>query len=268
MRDPYEVLGLTPGASDDEIKAAYRKLAKKYHPDLNGGSAEAERKMKEVNDAYTYLIKNKGQGGYGSGGNYGSSSGSYGNYSSGGQGGSYGSYGPFGGYGSQNSYGGYRNGGNSSQQDGYDFGGFQFFNFEDLFGGSSRSYQTTSYYENDPIFKNVEQMVLAGRYGDAINALKQIDQRKAAWYYWSARANMGVGNRIAALNDARTASQMAPDEAAYRELLAQLNAGGQAYGYRGGNAGGFSCCSSPLLTCCMMNMLCNCCCGRGYYGCC
>lgn len=268
MRDPYEVLGLAPGASDDEIKAAYRKLAKKYHPDLNGGSAEAERKMKEVNDAYTYLIKNKGQGGYGSGGNYGSSSGSYGNYSSGGQGGGYGSYGPFGGYGSQNSYGGYRNGGNSSQQGGYDFGGFQFFNFEDLFGGSSRSYQTTSYYENDPIFKNVEQMVLAGRYGDAINALKQIDQRKAAWYYWSARANMGVGNRIAALNDARTASQMAPDEAAYRELLAQLNAGGQAYGYRGGNAGGFSCCSSPLLTCCMMNMLCNCCCGRGYYGCC
>lgn len=268
MRDPYEVLGLAPGASDDEIKAAYRKLAKKYHPDLNGGSAEAERKMKEVNDAYTYLIKNKGQGGYGSGDSYGSSSGSYGNYSSGGYGGSYGSYGPFGGYGSQNSYGGYRNGGNSSQQGGYDFGGFQFFNFEDLFGGSSRSYQTTSYYENDPIFKNVEQMVLAGRYGDAINALKQIDQRKAAWYYWSARANMGVGNRIAALNDARTASQMAPDEAAYRELLAQLNAGGQAYGYRGGNAGGFSCCSSPLLTCCMMNMLCNCCCGRGYYGCC
>ena len=66
MRDPYEVLGLTPGASDDEIKAAYRKLAKKYHPDLNGGSPEAERKMKEVNDAYTYLIKNKGQGSYGS----------------------------------------------------------------------------------------------------------------------------------------------------------------------------------------------------------
>ena len=110
--------------------------------------------------------------------------------------------------------------------------------------------------------------MLAGRYGDALNALRQIDQRKAAWYYWSARANMGAGNRIAALNDARTASRMAPDEVAYRELLAQLNAGGQAYGYRGGNAGGFSCCSSPLLTCCMMNMLCNCCCGRRYYGCC
>ncbi|MBQ8149719.1 MAG: J domain-containing protein [Clostridia bacterium] len=262
MRDPYEVLGLSPGASDDEIKAAYRKLAKKYHPDLNGGSAEAERKMKEVNDAYTYLIKNKGQGGYGSTGGYGSSYGSTGGYS--GQTGGYGGYNPFGGYGSQ---GGYGNGG-SGQRGGYDFGGFEFFNFEDLFGGGARSYQTTSYYENDPLFKNVEQMVLAGRYMDALNALKRIDQRKAAWYYWSARANMGAGNRIAALNDARTASNMAPDEVAYRELLAQLNAGGQAYGYRGGNAGGFSCCSSPMMTCCMINMLCNCCCGRRYYGCC
>ena len=60
MRDPYEVLELKPGATDDEIKAAYRRLAKKYHPDLNGGSAEAEAKMKEVNEAYSVLIKHKG----------------------------------------------------------------------------------------------------------------------------------------------------------------------------------------------------------------
>lgn len=261
MRDPYEVLGIAPGASDDEIKAAYRKLAKKYHPDLNGGSADAERKMKEVNDAYSYLIKNKGQGSYGAQGGYGSQSG-YGSQGGYGSRSSYGGYGPQGGYGSYGQRSGY------GQQGGYNFGGFEFFNFEDLFGGSSRSYQTTTYYENDPIFKNVEQMVLAGRYSDALNALRQIDQRKAAWYYWSARANMGAGNRIAALNDARTASHMAPDEVAYRELLAQLNAGGQAYGYRGGNAGAMSCCSSPLVTCCIVNTLCNCCCGRRYYGCC
>ncbi len=69
MRDPYEVLELKPGATDDEIKAAYRRLAKKYHPDLNGGSAEAEAKMKEVNEAYSILIKHKGSyqsGSYGS----------------------------------------------------------------------------------------------------------------------------------------------------------------------------------------------------------
>ncbi len=55
QRDLYEVLGLQKGASDEEIKKAYRKLAKKYHPDLNPGDKEAEQKMKEVNGAYEVL---------------------------------------------------------------------------------------------------------------------------------------------------------------------------------------------------------------------
>ena len=54
-RDYYEVLGLQKGASDDEIKKAYRKMAKKYHPDLNPDDPEAEAKFKEVNEANQVL---------------------------------------------------------------------------------------------------------------------------------------------------------------------------------------------------------------------
>ena len=54
-RDYYEVLGLSKGAGEAEIKKAYRSMAKKYHPDMNPGDAEAEAKFKEVNEAYDVL---------------------------------------------------------------------------------------------------------------------------------------------------------------------------------------------------------------------
>ena len=77
--DPYKVLGVSSNASDDEIKKAYRNLAKKYHPDINPGNKEAERKMNEINSAYDQ-IKNpqqptggfSGFGGFGSQTRYGS----------------------------------------------------------------------------------------------------------------------------------------------------------------------------------------------------
>ena len=65
--DPYKVLGVSRDASDEEIKKAYRRLAKKYHPDLNPGDAEAARRMQEVNAAYEQITspeKSSPQGGY------------------------------------------------------------------------------------------------------------------------------------------------------------------------------------------------------------
>ncbi len=61
-RDPYEVLGLARDAADEDIKKAFKALAKKYHPDLNPGNKAAEEKFKEINEAYRTLT-NKGRAG-------------------------------------------------------------------------------------------------------------------------------------------------------------------------------------------------------------
>jgi len=64
-KDPYQILGVSPDASDEEIKRAYRALAKKYHPDLNPGDAEAAKKMQEINAAYEKIKNPEKQTGYG-----------------------------------------------------------------------------------------------------------------------------------------------------------------------------------------------------------
>ena len=104
--DPYKVLGVSPDASDEEIKRAYRRLAKKYHPDLNPGDQEAARKMQEVNTAYEQIKdpdKFRQQQTYG------------------GYGGGY--YDPFGGYRQQQSYG------NAGQGDQYQQAAYQYIRF-------------------------------------------------------------------------------------------------------------------------------------------
>ena len=65
MRDPYEVLGIAPTATDDEVKAAYRNLARKYHPDNytdNPLSDLAQEKMQEVNEAYDTIVRMRKEG--------------------------------------------------------------------------------------------------------------------------------------------------------------------------------------------------------------
>lgn len=65
MKNPYEVLGIRQNATEEEIKATYKKLVRKYHPDQyanNPLSDLAEEKLKEINEAYDFLMKNKGAG--------------------------------------------------------------------------------------------------------------------------------------------------------------------------------------------------------------
>ena len=66
MRDPYEVLGIQPSATDDEVKAAYRSQARKYHPDNyadNPLSDLAQEKMQEINEAYDSIVRMRKEGG-------------------------------------------------------------------------------------------------------------------------------------------------------------------------------------------------------------
>lgn len=55
MDDPYKILGVSPNATDEEIKKAYRRLAKQYHPDRNPGDPVAAKKMQQINDAYDQI---------------------------------------------------------------------------------------------------------------------------------------------------------------------------------------------------------------------
>ena len=234
-RSPYEVLGVPMSASDDQIKAAYRKLAKKYHPDLNGGSKAAEEKMKEINEAYNLLIKHKGQTQQ--------------------AGGTYGGYGQSGQY-----------WGTGGQQYSYQGTGSTF-DFNEFFrrAQQNRQYSSyTTYTEMDPRLKRVEDAYRDRDFNHAQQLLNAIQSRTAAWYYWSAAVDAALGNRVSALNNARIAVQMDPEEPAFTALYNQLQSRGQAYRQNGSMQGFFGgLCNNPCLTCLAINVVCNCCC-RGF----
>ena len=62
MEDPYKILGVSPDASDEEVKKAYRQLAKKYHPDVNK-EAGAEERFKKIQNAYDTIMNMRKNGG-------------------------------------------------------------------------------------------------------------------------------------------------------------------------------------------------------------
>lgn len=163
ISDPYKVIGVLPTASDEEIAKAYRKMAKKYHPDVNHGAPEAAKRMSEINAAYEQIKSGKASRKSG------------------------------GGYSGPTAYG--------------------------------NSQQRSAYSE----FDTVRHYIRAGHYREALNVLDSIPTRSAEWYYCSAVANAGIGNKITALEHARRAVQMEPNNLEYQRVLQQIVNGGSAY---------------------------------------
>lgn len=213
--DPYEIMELSPSATDEEIKQAYRRLAKKYHPDLNPGDPVAADKMQKINAAYE-RIKTIRQGGTaGSGSSY--SGGSGGAGASGGYG--HGQSGPYGG----------GQGGPFGQDN--PFGDEEIFRrFSEMFGGGSGPRQQPS----SPRMQAVHHFIQNRQYQEALRVLSELE-RDAEWFYYSALANAGQGNRVMALNHAQEAARLDPGNAEYQSLLEQFSQG--IFTYRQAGAG-------------------------------
>ena len=216
--DPYKVLGVSPNASDDEIKRAYRKLAKKYHPDVNPGDQEAARKMQEINAAYEQIknperAHNSGRGSQS-------------------------------GYGSNGGYGGY----------GYD-----------PFGGAWQQY-TRQQQAGDSYQQAAEQYIRFRRFGEALNALGNSPQRDARWYYLSALANDGLGNRATALEHIKRAVSMEPGNREYLHVLSVMEQGESVYRQQAGSYGTFRMGRTGLGSLCLCDLAQMFCC-RGYFCC-
>jgi molecular chaperone DnaJ len=169
VTNPYEVLGISPNASNDEVKKAYRELSRKYHPDSyvdNPLADLAEEKFKEVQEAYDQIMKQRENGGY--------------SYQTGGQ--SYSSA-------------------NSSQE--------------------TVELQAARNYIN------------ARRFREALNVLAGISNRNAMWYYYSSIANMGIGNNLVAVDHAKQAAAMEPNNMEYVNYANQMQFRSQHYQNRG-----------------------------------
>ncbi len=238
--DPYQVLGVSRNASDEEIKKAYRNLSRRYHPDANVNNpnkAQAEEKFKQIQSAYQYIMKEKTEGYAGSW--------EYGNGNRG-----YAGRDPFRGAGGFGGYGSY--------------------------GGYSQSTSNAG-YEEDPRLRAAGNYLRSGYPKEARTTLDGMEEnlRNARWYYYSAMAHMGLRNSVAALEHARRAVALEPNNFEYRQLLSQLESGADWYSQRQTTYGYSQSRASTICTrICIANLICNLLCGGGgicmggYGGCC
>ncbi len=212
MSDPYQVLGVSRDASDEEVKKAFRTLARKYHPDANINNPhkeEAEEKFKEVEAAYQQIMYER-QHPYASGAYDGGSAGSQGQQSYGGS--SYGSgYGDFGDFWNEFFGGGFA-------------GGFG--------GGQGQAGQSGAQDEESIHLQAAINYLNSRHYKEALQVLQSMKRKDAQWYYCAAIANNGLGNNVLALQYARTAAQMDPSNSSYQDLVNQLQYGSSWYGQR------------------------------------
>ena len=251
IADPYKVLGISSGATDAELKKAYRDMSKKYHPDANPQDPKAaEERFKEVQEAYRQITdaRERGTSAYGpqaqsgpreTGPNYGRrASSGYREYED-----------PFSAFSDF-----FREWQQSASQGSGAYG-----RQEQRYEGSAGSASSA-----DNAIRAAINYINAGRYQEAINALQSapILSRDARWYYVSAIANQNVGNNLTAVEHAKRAVDMEPDNIQYNQLLNRLQNGGTWYQTRGSAYGPVSVNSGLCFSLCAMNILCGACTGR------
>lgn len=225
--NPYKVLGVSPNASDEEIKKAYRKLSRKYHPDANINNPlkkQAEERFKEINLAYDQVVKEREQGmtwanhGYSSGQNSENSN----------------AYSDFTGFGGYTGYTG-------------DFGGYR-----------RQERQQGAYDEKTVRLQAAVNFINNGHFKEAVTVLETINDRDSKWYYYTAVANMGLGNNVTAMEYAQQALYMEPGRKEYIDLIKRLENGSNFYGDMGryygvhvnaGNNCGKICCAYMACSC-------------------